>query len=137
MRLAALLIACFLHGPAKAEPVDHRKLLRAIEQVEGADYWRVGKAGERSKFQIMPEVWMQHSGMPFYMASSNWSAALDEQERVALCHIKWLEAHLTNPTPYRIALAWNAGLSAVKNGRFSSAKACYARRVVNLYESED
>ena len=119
----------------KSQSIDHSKLLEAIRQVENTPRWKVGRAGEVSEYQLLPLVWARYSDYPIHMATSHAESAIVEQQRVANAHLRWLIKHVENPSPYRIAVAWNGGLSAANNSRVSKGTACYARRVVNIYET--
>lgn len=72
-----------------------------------------------------------HTTAPFQLA-------LDRRvsDAVAVKHYDWLKSELQrrgiDPTPYRIALAWNAGLRAVLSSRPAPAAQDYASRAANL-----
>ncbi len=118
---------------AKAEPVDTYRLVDCIAQVEGAPTAHVGRAGERSRFQITQAVWFQHSRWPFFQASKTTPWALEEQYRVACAHVEYLKKQLKHSTAYHIACAWNGGLTATQTGKLTPATRDYAQRVTNLY----
>jgi hypothetical protein len=106
--MAALLAAqCFA--------VDHGRLLWAIAAVETGHKPRPGRSGETGAHQMMPAA-IRDNGTP---------------QR----HLAWLARHLPNPTPYRLALAWNAGLTATIEGRTLPRHHDHAQRVVNVYEA--
>jgi hypothetical protein len=129
-RLALLLLSCI--GLA-AKPINFDRLVECIAQVEDAHTTFVGKSGERSRFQITKAVWEQHSQMPFYVASLTTPYALEEQYRVALAHVNYLYCAMENPSPWRIAAAWNGGLKGLQYGPFFAARQ-YADHVRNLYD---
>jgi hypothetical protein len=125
---------CFAY--AKPEPVVIGRLVDCIAEVENARTTHVGKAGERSRYQITYAIWRQYSDWDFHLASSTDPICLYEAREVAYQHVRWLSLTLDRPTPYRIALAWNAGFHAAQSGNVSNASADYARRVRNLYNEQ-
>lgn len=113
------------------------RLLRAIRAAEGVkDPAKVGAFGELGYFRIRSVVWQQHTTAAFARAA--WDHALEE--RIAARHLDFLTRELTRsgqvPTPYRVALAWNAGLEG-SSGKHTPASAYdYAKRVTNIYALE-
>jgi hypothetical protein len=67
-----------------------------------------------------------------------FSRALDRRasDAVAVKHYNWLKAELgrrgVDASPYRIALAWNGGISAVFDPNPSAAAMDYASRAANI-----
>ena len=112
MKLLTLLL--LLATPIFA--YDEAKLLHAIAQVETGGDVRRGRAGEVSAWQMTPANWLAYRGTA--------------RERAA-AHLRYLEARMENPTVYRLAVAWNGGLGALK--RPSAKTRDYAKRVENLY----
>ena len=117
--------------------LDPDRLLWSIVQVENTPNHVIGGAGERSCYQITPAVWAQWSSQPHLIASSNQLTHRIETKKVAKAHIYHLRSQLTQleapETPYLIALAWTAGLSAVLNDTASPRKRDYASRVEAIY----
>ncbi|HTQ29721.1 MAG TPA: hypothetical protein VMI53_00790 [Opitutaceae bacterium] len=74
-----------------------------------------------------------YSHRPFYQAINR-----QYSDEVAVRHYEWLKDGLAQagvtPTPYNIALAWNAGLDAVVGRRVPSASRAYAEQVSNLVD---
>ena len=74
-----------------------------------------------------------YSHRPFYEAVNR-----QYSDEVAIRHYEWLKGGLEQagvaPTPYNIAMAWNAGLDAVIGHRIPSASRTYAEHVNNLVE---
>jgi hypothetical protein len=132
--LLAVALACLLgHTSARADT--RSDTLQAIHLVENPrDLTRPGPAGELGAYQFRSKTWAQHSTRPFRDALVR--AYSDE---VALAHYDWLCAGLRRNgvavTPYNIALAWNAGLTAVVKGRVPRTARSYAERVNNLAEA--
>lgn len=114
--------------------VDLSRLLDCIAQVEsGRDDAKVGRSGERSKYQIKECVWRQHLQHELY-----WLPRFETEcygsvaERVAKKHIKWLHS-LIGPRPYAIVLAWNVGYKNWQRSNFNQHNTTFANRVMNLY----
>jgi soluble lytic murein transglycosylase-like protein len=125
-------VAGFLMIVAKTHAVDHDRLLRAIAEVETANNPRaVGRAGERTIYQIAPGTWRGVSRVPMARASA---AEIDAVARTILADIHLALRERKIPvTPYEIALRWNAGARA---RRFTPATRDYAQRVANIYHAE-
>ena len=134
MKLKALLLSLLsVVGLARAaEPTDFNRLVDAIATVENTP--GRGKHGERSPWQITHAVWTSYSSLPFSYADVDSITARAEQRGVAMQHARYIASIINNPTPYRIALAWNAGIGAVLHNTFSDASVSYAKRVRNVYE---
>ncbi len=110
-----------------------RATLMAIEEIENAKNGEIGRRGERSSFQFLRSVWRKYSSKPFSMASKLTPEAKAEQLRVAYAHYQWITENIENPTPYRIALAWNAGVGAVNRNQLPNQSVAYATRVFNMF----
>lgn len=119
---------------ADGAPVDHERFLAAVVAVEGTP--GQGSNGELGKYQFTRTAWRQHSDKPHEWALGRSTEARLERDRVARAHAKWIERHLENPTVYRMAMVWNAGLATVQRNGFSDANVEYAVRVRNVYEGE-
>lgn len=119
--------------PAAEAATDARKeTLQSINWVENPrDSVRPGRHGELGPYQFRARTWAMHTKRPF-------SEALNRviSDEIAVIHYEWIKAGLTRagltPSTYNIALAWNAGVSAVVRNRAPSASHDYARRVSNL-----
>jgi hypothetical protein len=67
-----------------------------------------------------------------------FSRALDRRssDAVAVKHYNWIKTELdrrgVEATPYKIALAWNAGIGAVLEQRPPAAAVDYASRAANI-----
>jgi hypothetical protein len=127
-----LLAGCLQGYALPVQMPDRQATLEAIHQVENPrDLKRAGPDGELGAYQFRRETWQMHTARPFY-------EALDRQasDEVAARHFEWLRHGLVRggcePTTYNIALAWNAGLSAVLRQRAPARSHFYAERVVNL-----
>ena len=109
-----------------------QRLLQAIAEVESrGNPSRVGRLGERGLYQFRRETWRQHTREHFHRAHHPGVA-----NAVARRHYQWivrqLRAQGRPATAYEVALAWNAGVSSVLNGRAPARAHRYAERVVNL-----
>jgi hypothetical protein len=75
-----------------------------------------------------------HTRKPFALAVQRQAA-----DEVAVRHYEWLkrglESNGIDATPYNIALAWNAGLDRVVNGRAPASAQEYASQVSNMVQS--
>ena len=125
LALLLFILAC----TAAYSQTNYDVLVDSISQVESPQ-GKMGKAGERTTFQFTRAVWKQHSTLPFVQSQQNPV----EARRVAIAHCQWLSRNVYSPTPYRIALAWNAGATAANRNSVNRRQADYARRVVNIYE---
>jgi hypothetical protein len=129
---AGLTLACLIAVPQKAAAASRSETLEAIHSVENPlNTARRGRAGELGAYQFRPATWHMYTQRPF-------SDAADRRysDEVAVQHYEWLKKTLTKagiePSTYNVALAWNAGASAVIKGRVSSFSRDYATRVDNL-----
>lgn len=138
-RLVALAAAATaLHSDLSAAQSSARErweTLQAIHWVENPrNSPRPGPLGELGAYQFRQSTWQMHTDLPFSYARER--AHSDE---VAVKHYEWLRRGFlrkgVEPTPYRIALAWNAGLTATLRGAVPSRSHDYARQVTNLVES--
>lgn len=134
-----LLVGLAFAAPAllKDPPLDIDLMMEALRQTENTPRAYVGRAGERSEWQIRREVWIANSHQPFEWASSSLVPAREETKCVVRAHIEWikwqLEAAKMPRDPYNVALVWTAGLNATKLMNFSAAKHDYALRAANIY----
>ncbi len=127
--------ALILSASLVAQPDSDDILLHVIaakECVKHPD--KPGAAGELGIYQICPKTWAQFSKQPHSCAYTDAA----ENERVARALLVWLKAGLQRvgvaPTPFALAEAWNAGLSATQRGKIGAATRDYAQCVVNLME---
>jgi hypothetical protein len=132
-KILALFLALASWLRAEEKPINAALLLDCIQQVEGASTDYVGRAGERSRFQITAAVWYDYTNVPFSAASSLHPDNLVMQYRVARRHLDYLIVSVKRPNVYRIAAAWNGGRSAVNRDLFNDRMVDYATRVRNLY----
>lgn len=100
-------------------------LLQAVSLVEtGGDPLARGAAGERGEFQMTPAVVAEAGGYG---------------RREAELHMRRLERLLVHagidPQPFNLALAWNAGIGAVRRAKATECSYQYATRVRNLFEA--
>lgn len=113
--MKTLLIYLLLALPVAA--LDEGALLRAIAEVETGNRHVRGRAGEMGPHQVGPAA-----------RADNGNAQR---------HLRWMQRTLREaglaPTPYLLALAWNAGCERVIQDREQARHRNYARRVMNLY----
>ncbi|HRP05929.1 MAG TPA: hypothetical protein PLV87_13535 [Opitutaceae bacterium] len=124
-----LVLAANLHAS------DRWETLEAIHWVENPENSPApGPFGELGAYQFRRSTWYTYTSVPFEYARER-----THSDAVAIKHYEWLKRGFERAglavTPYRIALAWNAGLSATLSGRIPAATHQYARRVANIVES--
>jgi hypothetical protein len=124
------IVLGFLATVASAS--DRWETLQAIHWVENpTESTRPGPFGELGAYQFRRTTWHMHTKEPFHLANHRATA-----DKVAVEHYEWLRRGLIRngitASPYNIALAWNAGLTAVVKGRIPAASRSYASRVNNL-----
>lgn len=115
---------------------ERAETLRAINWVENpTNHARRGSKGELGPYQFMPNTWRLHTKKSFHLA-----VVRDHADEVAIRHYEWIKQGLVSagidPSIYNIAMAWNCGLGAVKNGRVPMVTYHYAERVQNLVEMQ-
>lgn len=130
--LFLLIVTAGFAAVPTTKPVSDDVLLSAIATVEtGNNPYRLGRYGERTRLQIMPETWREYSRLPHSAAASNRA----ETDRVARAYLKVIRERLKErglpQTPYYIAACWNAGPSW---RHLSSGTVAYAHRVENVVE---
>lgn len=129
-----LLALVFTGWVQPAAASDRWEVLQAINLVENpTNSTRMGRNGELGPYQFRQGTWKMHTKKPFYLATQR-----EEADRIAVKHHDWIKTQLERngieATPYRIALAWNAGVSATINGRAPTRSHDYASRVEALTE---
>lgn len=127
-----LIISCLLISAARAS--DRWETLEAIHWVENPTAsTKPGPKGELGPYQFMRKTWQMHTKQPFHLANDRKIA-----DQIAVAHYEWIRQGLVrnglDASPYNIAMAWNAGLGAVVQGKIPSQTRNYAERVVNLVE---
>jgi hypothetical protein len=132
MRFVILLLMALAIGGSGAFASERWATLQAINWVENPhNSTRVGPRGELGPYQFRPSTWRMHTRKPFALAVQRQAA-----DEVAVRHYDWLkrglESNGIDATPYNIALAWNAGLDQVVNGRVPASAQEYASQVNNL-----
>lgn len=131
------LVAILLGGVGFAQTLsasDRWETLQAINMVENPNNsTRVGRNGELGPYQFRPSTWRMHTKKPFRLATDR-----TEADAVAIKHYEWIKRQLERngleATPYRVALAWNAGLSATLRNSVPTSSHTYASRVEALTE---
>ncbi len=131
-RYALLFVLLCSFALAQARASERWATLQAIHLLENpGDSDKPGNRGELGAYQFREGTWRMHTVVPF-------AQALDRRvsDAVAVKHYDWLKAELVRRgvevTPFRIALAWNAGISAVLAQHPPAAAADYATRAANL-----
>lgn len=134
LRSQILAIALLFAASGELFGSDRWETLQAINWVENPkNSPKPGASGELGPYQFREKTWRMHTQKPFHLAVQR-----EHADEVAVKHYEWLRMGLVRngiaPTPYNIAQAWNAGLSAVINGRVGPRTRGYARQVVNLVD---
>lgn len=120
-----------------------QSFLDAVAEVEtGNNPLAIGKAGERSQFQISRLTWKQHTDQKFSLCGKYQSLT----HVVAEKHKRWLYETYTMtvgrpPSIYDMAVMWNAGFSYYKERGFNRMRVNrdirnYANRVENLHNEQ-
>ena len=133
-RILYPIVALFIGVGGDLIASDRWETLQAINLVENPrNSPKPGANGELGPYQFRDSTWRMHTSKPFSLAVQK-----EHADQVAVIHYEWLRRGLErnglSASPYNIALAWNAGLSAVVNGRVGSRTRGYASQVVNLVE---
>jgi hypothetical protein len=132
--ISLILAAVLLGTGGELFASDRWETLQAINLVENPkNSLKPGSKGELGPYQFRESTWRMHTNKPFSMALER-----DHADEIAVIHYEWIRNGLERnglvASPYNIALAWNAGLSAVINGRIGARTRGYAGQVVNLVE---
>ena len=133
-RIPLLFVAFLIAACGELLASDRWETLQAINLVENPrNSPKPGANGELGPYQFRESTWRMHTSKPFPMAVQR-----EHADEVAIIHYEWLRRGLERnglaANSYNIALAWNAGLGAVVNGRVGSRTRGYASQVVNLVE---
>ena len=105
----------------RATPFEAR-LLHALALVEtGNNPSAVGRAGERTEFQMTPAM-LRHYGTPLAMLR-------DLESQLPLAGMPVSE--------YTLAMAWHLGITKIRSRAITEADAYYARRVSATYQSNE
>jgi len=128
--LILLVLSVFLEESLAAS--ERWETLKAINWVENPfNSPKAGPNGELGPYQFRQGTWRMYTRKPF-------SLALEQKhsDDVAIRHYEWIRRALLSsgiePSPFFIALAWNAGVDKVVNGRAPASSYRYATQVTNL-----
>jgi hypothetical protein len=127
-----VLVAALALTVGTAAASERWATLQAINWVENPrNTTRIGPHGELGPYQFRQPTWRMYTSRPFALATERQYA-----DEVAVMHYEWIKRGLESagikPTPYRIALVWNAGLDQVVNDRVPASAYAYAEQVANL-----
>jgi hypothetical protein len=131
-RLASALLVSSVLVTATGHASERWATLEAIHQLENPhNSPEPGPCGELGAYQFREATWRMYTNAPF-------SRALDRRisDTVAVKHYNWIRGELERrgvaPSPYMIALAWNAGVNAAVDDNPPSTSADYATRAANI-----
>ena len=127
-----VVLAAVLNGGGPVLASERWETLQAINWVENPfNSPKAGPGGELGPYQFRPATWRMYTRKPFALAVER-----QHSDDVAVRHYEWIKHSLLNsginPTPFYIALAWNAGIGQVVNGRAPASAYEYASQVNNL-----
>jgi len=133
--LSAAFASTCAHAELPDKPINFERLAACIAQVETRnDCTKIGKAGERSAYQITEVVWRKQTDSWFGFASGNSQYEKNIARLVCIAHLTECYRLIDNPSVFRIALAYAAGVSVANHAaKVTKAKAGYGQRVENLY----
>jgi hypothetical protein len=131
--LSSVFLLLVVAGKAKA--ASRWETLEAIHAIENpSNSPKPGRFGELGAYQFRQTTWTMYSRRPFSDATNR-----HHSDEVAVLHYEWIKTTLgragIEASTYNIALAWNAGASAVIGDRVSHASRDYASRVENIANS--
>jgi len=131
-RLAAVLVVSPLLIGAQSRASERWATLEAIHQLENPmNSEEPGQCGELGPYQFREDTWKMYTRAPFSRALDRHSS-----DAVAIRHYDWIKAELVRrgvePSPYRVALAWNGGIGAAVDKHPPAAAVDYASRAANL-----
>lgn len=123
-------------------PLNTNALLRALSQIETGDNDKaIGRAGERSRYQIIRDTWNIYCGSRDFFTHSKDTEVATQIARAHLSRLS-VKYHTTcnkPPTPQDIYVMWNAGYGyyLLKHFRFDTVPVTIRKRAYrfqNLYE---
>ncbi len=127
-----VMLVAVLNGGGSVLASERWETLQAINWVENPyNSPKAGPGGELGPYQFRPATWRMYTRKPFALAVER-----QHSDDVAVRHYEWIKRSLLNsginPTPFYIALAWNAGIGQVVDGRAPASAYKYASQVNNL-----
>ncbi len=131
-RLASVFALSSLLVAAQGRASERWATLEAIHELENPrDSAQPGQRGELGPYQFREQTWKMYTHAPFSHALDRHSS-----DAVAVKHYNWIKAELerrgVEASPYRVALAWNGGISAVLEEHPCPAAVDYASRAANI-----
>lgn len=98
----------------------------------------IGRSGERTKYQFMPNTWRDYSNYPFHKLNGSLESQRIADEVMQL-HTQRLKSYSRalnlEVNVYNMALIHNAGFGTIRNNRLLQRHRDYALRVENVYNS--
>jgi hypothetical protein len=126
--LKKLLALCLL-GTAKLTASDDLAFIEAIAHVESGNVASaIGRAGEVSKYQLMPSTWRDRTDWPLSDAKNATKA-----QAVALAHLQWLRRHGKTDDYRTLAMMWRYGIAGWKHADVVE-RAEYSARILNVFD---
>lgn len=115
---------------------DMGTVLACVSQIETGDKdWKIGRAGEVSRYQILPSVWIKYSPTNHVKQNdpTNPKIAAQVAERILVDRItKFRGLKGRAPTPFEVYGLWHRPEETYK-GRYKPATRTRCQRFENLY----
>jgi len=147
--LGAVIIGVLIVSSVRAQQeqaerpfkLDVDRAMRAIVDTENSPRYAIGKAGERSEWQLTETVWKFYSKKPFWWASRDRPECIGETRRVVRCHLRWIEATIAHKHPTRISLysvfcVYKGGWGRFNTSTLRAQDVDYALRALNNYNAQ-
>lgn len=135
--MRVFLFCILLLVNVSAQPLDDYIVLQSISNVESNNqYWRIGGAGEKTKYQFTPNTWYEYSSIPFWEINQEQYKRLSEQ--VAILHLNRIKKYLNKKgysySLYNIGWIWNAGFGSFNRKRLPSSTKRYIWKLNKEYD---
>ena len=134
--MRVFLFCILLLVNVSAQPLDDYIVLQSISNVESNNqYWRIGGAGEKTKYQFIRTTWEEYSVVPFWKINQKQYENLSDQ--IAILHLNRIKKYLSNKgynySLYNIGWIWNAGFGSFDRKRLPKSTKHYIEKLNNQY----